>query len=412
MYRWYVLIMLALTYAFSVMDRQILAILLEDLRAEFALNDTQLGLLSGLAFALFYAGLGVPIARLADRFNRMNIISIAVGFWSLATALCGAAQSFWQLFLGRVGVGIGEAGGNAPSHSVISDYFEPERRGVALSVYSLGTSVGGLLGLVVGGFVAEYYGWRWAFLALGVPGILLALIVKLTVREPERGATEATPLNEAGVTFITAIRSLSLNAVYRQVLIGHTLAVFVGYAILSWLAALYIRLFDMGQGEVGSILGLVNLVAGVPGLLVGGYLVDRFGRQDIRWRMRIPALALMLALPSFLFGLWQSSVLAMSILMGAGIFLYQVSHAPGLAVVQSAVAPNMRALAASFIFLFSNMLGLGLGPLVVGSISDIYMAEHGSGGALRLALVYAMLVLLPAIYWYWKSATSLGNAGD
>jgi MFS family permease len=159
---------------------------------------------------------------------------------------------------------------------------------------------------------------------------------------------------------------------------------------------------------VGSILGLVNLVGGVPGLLAGGYLVDRFGKQDIRWRMRIPALALMLALPCFLAGLWQGTALGMSILMGVGIFLYQASHAPGLAVVQSSVAPNMRALAASLVFLFANMLGLGLGPLVVGSVSDVSMDEHGSGGALRLALVCAMLVLLPAIYWYWKTATSLG----
>ena len=189
-YRWYVLIMLAVMYAFSIMDRQILSILLEDIRAEFVLTDLQLGLLSGVAFALFYATLGIPIARLADRFNRVSIISAAVALWSVMTALCGAASSFWYLFLARVGVGVGEAGGNPPAHSVISDYFNKDERSFALSVYTSGAALGLLLGLVTGGFVAEYYGWRWAFVCAGVPGLALALLLKLTVREPVRGGLE------------------------------------------------------------------------------------------------------------------------------------------------------------------------------------------------------------------------------
>ena len=293
MYRWYALSMLALTYAFSVMDRQIMSILAQDIKLEFGLTDTQIGLLGGFAFGLLNAVLGVPIARLADRVNRVNIISIAVGFWSLATVLCRAAASYVQLFLARMGVGEGEAGGNAPSHSTNSDYFPPERRGIAMSIYSLGTSVGGLIGLVVGGYVAQYYEWRWAFVALGVPGILLALAVKLTIREPERGAADARhPSTGSATSCRDAVQALIGNRVYRQVLIGHPLSVFVGYAIFLWLAVLYLREFDLAQGEVGSIIGAVNLFAGVPGLLIGGYLVDRFGVSDIRLRMRIPALAL------------------------------------------------------------------------------------------------------------------------
>ena len=243
-YRWYVLGVLALTYAFSFMDRQIVSILLEDLRLEFALSDTQLGLLSGLAFALFYATLGIPIARLADRYNRINIISTAVAVWSIMTALCGSATSFVQLFLARVGVGIGEAGGGPPSHSTIADYFGPSERSFAISIYSLGATIGALMGLIMGGYVAEHYGWRMAFFVAGVPGLALAILVKLTVREPKRGAMddpsakpkEAPPRD----SMIQSARSLFSNAIYRRVNVAHMLAVFVGYGLVSWKPALYL----------------------------------------------------------------------------------------------------------------------------------------------------------------------------
>ena len=191
MYRYYVLAMLTLTYAFSVMDRQVMSILLEDLRAEFLLDDTQLGLLSGLAFALFYSVLGIPLARLADRSSRINIIAVCVAIWSVMTALCGAAQNFVQLFLGRVGVGVGEAGSSPPSHSMIADYFAPNERSLALAVVMMGASFGSLFGLVLGGFVAESYGWRMAFVAAGVPGLLLAAVLKISIREPVRGGLDA-----------------------------------------------------------------------------------------------------------------------------------------------------------------------------------------------------------------------------
>ena len=379
LYRWYVLALLALTYAFSVMDRQILSILLEDLRAEFTLTDTQLGLLSGIAFALFYSTLGIPIARLADRYHRVNIVSTAVAVWSVVTACCGLVTSFMQLFLARIGVGIGEAGGGPPSHSLVSDYFEPERRSIAISVYSLGTSVGGLFGLVLGGFVAEHYGWRMAFIVAGAPGIALALLVKLTVREPVRGRYDrgrGRPPAEV-LSFVETAQSLWNNLVYRRVLIAHTLAVFVGYAFFSWLAALYLRQFELSQSGVGALIGTMNLVCGVPGLLLGGYLADRLGSSDPRWRVRLPALALCIALPAYFSALWTSSVVAASTLFGMGIFAYQVSHGPGLAVVQLVVQPEARAQAAAYIFFFSNLVGLGMGPLLVGYLSDISAQRFG-----------------------------------
>lgn len=411
-YRWYVLGMLALTYAFSFMDRQILSILLEDIRAEFSLSDLQLGLLSGIAFALFYATLGVPIARLADRFNRVTIVSAAVTVWSAMTALCGAAASFWQLFLARVGVGIGEAGGSPPSHSIISDYFNKEERSFALAIYSLGTSLGMLFGLVMGGFVAEHFGWRWAFVCAGVPGLALALLLKLTVREPLRGAMEEEaekpprPEPAAGESMIAAFRALWANRCYRYVNLAHMLGVFVGYGFTVWKPPLYLRQFDLSQSEVGLIVGLTSAGLGVPGMLLGGYLGDRLSKRDARGPAWLCAAAVLLATPVYLLALWSSDWVATTAFIGVGIFLYSLSHAPGLAIVQSVVAPHRRAQAAAYVFFLSNILGLGLGPVLVGSLSDGFAAEFGNR-SLNVALGFVTLVLLAAAAMYWRTARAL-----
>ncbi|MCY4342907.1 MAG: MFS transporter [Gammaproteobacteria bacterium] len=411
-YRWYVLGMLALTYAFSFMDRQILSILLEDIRAEFSLSDLQLGLLSGIAFALFYATLGVPIARLADRFNRVTIVSAAVTVWSAMTALCGAAASFWQLFLARVGVGIGEAGGSPPSHSIISDYFNKEERSFALAIYSLGTSLGMLFGLVMGGFVAEHFGWRWAFVCAGVPGLALALLLKLTVREPLRGAMEEEaekpprPESAAGESMIAAFRALWANRCYRRVNLAHMLGVFVGYGFTVWKPALYLRQFELSQSEVGLIVGLTAAGLGVPGMLLGGYLGDRLSKRDARGPAWLCAAAVLLATPVYLLALWSSDWVATTVFIGLGVFLYSLSHAPGLAIVQSVVEPHRRAQAAAYVFFLSNILGLGLGPVLVGSLSDGFAAEFDNR-SLNVALGFVTLVLLAAAAMYWRTARAL-----
>ena len=408
-YRWYVLGILALTYAFSYMDRQILSILLEDLRAEFSLSDTQLGLLSGLAFALFYSILGIPIARLADRYNRINIISAAVALWSAVTVLCGAVTSFAQLFIARIGVGIGEAGGTPPAHSVISDYFGPSERSTAISIYSLGTAVGGLMGLVIGGTIAENFGWRWAFVAAGLPGIALALLVKLSVREPPRGSLDKDHTPTASpIAFRQTLLVLWNNVIYRRVTIGHVFAVFVGYGLASWLPALYLRQFELGQSAVGGIVGLINLTAGVPGLIIGGLLADRLAKSDVRWRGWVPAVAVLAALPLYLLALLVSSLWATSILFGLGIFAYSISHGPGLAVVQVVLTSNLRAQGAAFVFFFSNLIGLGIGPVLVGFISDLGQPRFGEA-SLNLALAVLMLMLIPAGIWYWRAGAVMRN---
>ena len=398
-YRWYVLGVLALTYAFSFMDRQILSILIEDIRAEFSLSDLQLGLLSGIAFALFYATLGIPIAKLADRYNRVTIVSIAVAVWSGMTALCGAAGSFWQLFMARVGVGVGEAGGSPPSHSIISDYFNREERSFAMSILAMGGPLGMLFGLIMGGFIAEYYGWRWAFVCAGVPGLALALLVKFSVREPVRGAMdevvqEVEP-GQPSESMLEAFRHLWANKAYRYVNLAHMLGTFVGYGFTVWKPALYLRQFDLSQSEVGMIVGITSAVFGSLGLLSGGLVADRWAKKDPRGPALLGCIAVLLATPVYLVALWSNDWIVTTLCIGFGLFLFAHSHAPSLAIVQTVVEPHRRAQAAAYVFFLANILGLGLGPVLVGSVSDAFAAEYAHR-SLNVALGFATLVLLGA----------------
>ena len=407
-YRNYVLAMLAISYAFSYMDRQIVSILLDDLKVEFSLNDTQLGLLSGLSFALFYSFLAIPIARYADRHNRVRVISVAIALWSMVTALCGAAQNFVQLFLCRMGVGVGEAGGLSPSHSVISDYFDEKSRPLAISIFSLGTAVGAMVGLVLGGYVAENYGWRWAFVVAGVPGIFFALMFALTVREPVRGRFETKkPEVEPTHSFLETVKDLLANRPYMGIYVGHLLVVFMGYALNAWLPALFIRSFDVGQAEVGRVVGMISLFGGAGGIFVGGALATYFARFDNRLQVRMPVIGLTIAIPLMWYGLQQGSITAMAWVLGVAFFLFYMQHGPTLAVVQSCVKPEQRAQAASLVFFASNLLGLGLGPLFVGWVSDINAAELGDAGALSLALQWVVLITIPSVIIFWRTAEYL-----
>ena len=400
--RYYVLGILMLTYTFSIMDRQIVAILVEDLRLEFDLSDLQLGMLTGIAFALLYAVLGIPIARLADRSNRIKIVSIAVAIWSAMTALCGMAGSYLHLFLARVGVGIGEAGGVPPAHSVITDYFDRKERGTALSIYSAGTSLGGFLGLVIGGYVAEHYGWRWAFYALGIPGLMLALMTWLTVKEPPRGRFDPPKSQpQESFNFVQAAAQLWGNLVYRRIIIGHVMAVFVGYSVFGWLPALFMREYGLGQSDTGFIVGMVIFGGGIPGLLLGGFLGDRLGSKDLRWRLYIPAISLALATPFAWLAFFSGSALTAAVFMGFCIFLYKVSWGPHLALVQEVVPANMRAQAAAYAVFATNILGLGIGPVLVGLISDVVKGQYGDS-SLGIALsISATAFLLGALCYFW-----------
>jgi MFS family permease len=400
--------MLTLTYAFSVMDRQVLAILLEDIRAEFVLNDTQLGLLSGLAFALFYSTLGIPIARLADRVSRINIISTAVALWSIMTALCGAAQNFIHLFLGRIGVGIGEAGSSPPSHSMLSDLFSPSERSLALAIVSMGSAFGSLFGLVLGGYVSEAYGWRMAFIAAGVPGVVLAIVLKASIREPARGALESTAEPAEHVSFGQTLQTLWQQPVYRWITIGHILAVFSAYNIFAWLPALYIRKFEMAPTDVGVLTGFLFLGAGAPGYLIGGWLGGRLARRDPRWLAWLPATTIGLAFPAYIAALATPSIPLATALFGLGLFMYQANTGPSLALVQNYIAPHMRAQAVAVLFFCTNMIGLGLGPILVGYLSDLTTAQYGNQ-SLAIALGIVMLGLVGGSAGTFYAARKIGK---
>ncbi|MBW2383516.1 MAG: MFS transporter, partial [Deltaproteobacteria bacterium] len=301
----YALGLLLVVYVVNFLDRTILAMLLEPIKREFQVSDTYLGFLSGIAFAAFYTLMGLPIARWADRGSRRNIIALALVVWSGMTILTGFTRSFAQLALCRVGVGIGEAGCSPPAHSLISDYFPADRRGTAFSIYALGIPIGGGLGFLAGGWLNEFFDWRTAFILAGVPGIVLGLVVRLTLREPPRGAFDAlaTPGEQepirAVLGFMAGLRS------FRHMAIGAALHAFYGYGASAFIGAFFMRSHGIESGELGTWLALLGFTGGVAGTYLGGYLADRLGVRDPRWYMWVPALATVAYIPfAFLLYLW------------------------------------------------------------------------------------------------------------
>ncbi len=406
-YKHYVLVILALIYASSFMDRQITAILIEDLKAEFDLSDSQLGFLSGLAFAVFYATLGIPIARLADKFRRVTIIGVAVTVWSAMTALSGAAVTYTQLLLARIGVGVGEAGGGPPSHSIISDLYEAKHRSMALSIWSMGIIIGGLAGVMGGGWIAEHYGWRMAFYCAGIPGLVLAVLVFFTLREPERGASETPDIeheegDEESLSFKDTLVYLWHNRVYRYACGAHVLAVFFGYSLSAWLPAFFLRNWEVGQAEVGAIAGLITVAGGGVGMLSGGIVASALvARRNAAWDAWVPALGLVLAMPAAFVAFFNGSLALSAFMLGVTLFGYQIAHGPGLAVVQTSVSPNKRATAAAVMYFISNMLGLGTGPVIVGFFSDMQLGAT-PGKSLAIAMCVPIIGLVLSVLGYWK----------
>ena len=273
--RYYAVGLLTVVYTFNFIDRQLLSILQESIKADLLLSDQQLGLLTGFAFALFYVSAGIPIARWADRANRRNIVALAIGIWSFMTAISGFVQSYVQLLLARIGVGIGEAGGSPPAHSIISDIFPPERRASALAFYSMGVNIGILFGFLVGGWLNEFFDWRTAFLVVGAPGLLIALLVRYTLREPIRGLSEQRQGNTETAPFGTVLRLLMSRSAFRHMAFGAALNAFAGYSSSSWTASFMIRSHGMTTGELGTWLALILGLGGAVGVLAGGVIAER-----------------------------------------------------------------------------------------------------------------------------------------
>lgn len=374
---WVLLLLLAIN-AVNFIDRTIVNILSQPIKADLHLADWQIGLMGGLTFAIFYATLGLPIARLAERRSRVNIISAAIGIWSLMTALCGLTQNYVQLLLCRVGVGVGEAGCSPPAHSLLSDYFPPERRATALSIFSFGVPLGSLLGAVFGGWAAEHLGWRTAIMLVGAPGLALALIARLTLREPPRGHTEKAPAaaaEEKAASLMEIFRLLMARREFRHVAAGATLASFAGYGIGQFSAAYFVREFGLSLQTVGFVFGMIGGVSAGVGTILGGVLTDWAGRRDRRGYVLIPAAGLLIASPLYILGYLQPDwKIAAALLLLPGIFHYTYLG-PSFAVTHALVKPTMRATASALLVLIMTLIGLGLGPLLVGFAGDI-LASH------------------------------------
>ena len=383
----YALFLLMIVYTFSFLDRQIVSILAEDIKRDLELTDTQIGVLTGFAFALFYATLGLPIARLADKYNRVKIISICLALWSAMTVMCGLAANFVQLALARMGVGVGEAGALPSSHSLIADYFPPEKRSSAMAVFQLGVPFGVLLGFLAGGWVNEWFGWRWALILIGAPGVALAIVVYLTVKEPPR--TQAPSQEQDSI--LKQIKMLWSHPSYRQLCYAATLGSMGAYAILSWTPAYMIRTFDLTTSYVGTALALLVGVGGGIGTYLGGVAGDKAAEKSQSGPLKVAAAVCFGALPFFILGFLANSPLLMLLFVAPAFFLYMSWMGPNWAMVQAVSPPETRAMASAFILFILNLIGLGFGPLAVGFLSDFF-ASQGAENGLRWAIICAFII--------------------
>lgn len=366
-YRAYVLGALVLVYAFNFIDRVVISIIQEPIKAEFSLTDGQLGLMAGPAFVLFYATLGIPIARLAERFNRVGILAICTGLWSAMTALCGMAVSFPMLFLARIGVGVGEAGCTPPAQSLISSYFAPQRRATAIAIYTLGVPAGTLLASFGGGWIAQNLGWREAFLALGLPGILLALLVKLTVKEPPRTGDAAPKFGEA-------LRVMSGKSAFWHAAVGGGLASFVGYGVGQFTTSFLIRTHGLSQLHASQGTGLLIGVFGGIGIFSAGFIADRVARRFPGALAWLPAIGFLLATPLQILGYTVGGVAPALALLAAGMLAQYLYLGAMYAIAQGVSPPRIRATSAAILILVVNLIGYGFGPPVVGWLSDTLAA--------------------------------------
>jgi MFS family permease len=405
-YRNYVLAMLTLVYVFNFIDRQLLVILQESIKKELHLSDTQLGLLSGLTFAIFYVVLGIPIARMADKRSRRNTVAVSLGLWSLMTACSGLARNFVQLLLARIGVGVGEAGGSPPAHAMISDYFPPQKRSTALSIYSAGIYFGILIGFLMGGYLNQHLGWRTAFFVIGLPGIIFSLLFYTTVKEPRRGATDAGTNANDTHTLGEVLTVLYATKTFVFLSLASALNVFCIYGLMNWAPSFLQRLHGLTSAQVGVLLGPILGIGGAAGSLAGGLLTDRFGKTDKRWYVKIPALAILIVIPFQAGAIFLHSTSLSIACLGLCALLPSMYLGPSLAVAHSLVPASMRSLTSAVFFLVINLIGLGLGPLVVGIISDLLKPSLGVE-SLRWALSIIIVISIASTALFFSTAKKL-----
>lgn len=399
--RWLVFVML-LVCLINYADRSVVGAVAEPLRRELGLTDLQLGLLSGLSFALLYSILGIPFARLAERFSRVRIIAAATLAWSVMTVLCGTAGNYAQLLLMRVGVGVGEAGFMAPASSLLGDHYRKDQRAFATSIMMLGVPFGALIGAMSGGIIAQSMGWRWAFIIMGIPGIFIALLVVLTLREPSRGAVEGIQTEEVP-PLMTVARQCFSNPTFRHVLVGGTLGGFGLHGLGQFLGVYFVRVHELPYGKAGMLYGLQTFASVGAGLLIGGFLANRLGKSNLRWYSLIPAIGMFCCVPIYLLAFTAASLsvsVTLIILAGTSLVLH---YGPGMAIVQNIATPRTRASTVALYMLVVNAVSMGLGAPLIGFMSDFFAGQVaptvGAVKAQGIGLQYALMA--STVFYAW-----------
>ncbi|AXE64108.1 hypothetical protein BBF93_07650 [Hyphomonas sp. CACIAM 19H1] len=403
------LVILMAIGSINYVDRQLLSLLIEPVRQDIPLSDTAFGLLTGLFFALFYASMGVPVAMLADRINRVKLVAVACTMWSVCTGLCGFAQNFWQLALARFGVGVGEAGGTAPSLSILSDYFKPEQRPAIIGLYTVNGPIGVFIGISLGGFIAAQYGWRMAFFTVAIFGIALAPILWLLVREPLRGATEAaapSSAHEKAPSLLSTIRIFLMLPTLRLLLPASGLLAFVSYGLLNWIPAFLMRENGMALEQLALWFGPAAGVCMGLGIWGGGAIVNIGVKKSLTAYAWAPAFSVMIGCPFLLLALfmpgWELTLILLLIPM-VSVVMYV---APALALTQNLAPLRARATATALLLLSFNLVGIGGGPLMIGILSDLF-TSLGSQNSLRWALASTIPVSLLAMGLYIMMARTI-----
>lgn len=412
--RRYTLFILTILSAMNQLDRQLINILIEPIRLEFALSDLQIGFLVGLVFVAIYSVLSIPAAILAARYSRRNLLAASALVWGAMTIICGYAHAYWHLLVARFGVGIGEAGGMPPSHSMISDLYRPEERATALSIWAAGINGGIFLAFLFGGLVGQFYGWRWALIGAGALTVLTAILLRLTVREPARvqdrriqtsdGATPAALLRD---TVRLAIRDLAI----RHIVIGATLAGIVGYASLAWIPSFLVRTHNMNIADIGVYLAVLVGIGGAVGTWLTGAASDRLRKRDIRWSLWLIGATLLFTKP-FAFGFLlvdnKTIALALFILPAA---LGAAYVGTSIAVLHNRIPAELRPMASALFLLVVNFVGFGFGPLLVGALSDFVFDDFGTD-ALRYSLAVTQCVAIWGAFHYYWAGLQLARPSD
>lgn len=397
-------------YILNFLDRQIVNILAEPIARDLKLSDAHIGLLTGLAFALFYTFLGIPIARHADKpsTNRVGLISVSLAIWSGMTVVCGLAQNFVQLLLARIGVGVGEAGCTPAAHSLITDAVEPAKRASAIAFYGLGIPIGSLLGLIVGGLVADQWGWRVAFMIVGVPGILLAALLPMMIREVRHTGVKSAGIAAPDFTAFDALKEVFGTRAFLYIAIAASITAFLGYGKGVWALILFQRSHGLSAGETGLLLGVVLGVAGIIGTWLGGYLADRFGKIDRRHMLTTPAIGMAIAAPILFLGYWVGEWHVAIMLLFVPTILNMAYYGPTFACAHGLVRPEARAMASAVMLFLQNLIGLGLGPLLFGIASEMLKPAVGVESVRYVLYGAAWLGLIPA-FFFWRASLRLNR---